>query len=68
LKTVALGYTFPAGWIARTPFSLFKVYVSGQNIYSWDKVPGYDPEAPLGGPSNYPQVASWVAGVRVSLK
>ncbi|MFY7794887.1 MAG: SusC/RagA family TonB-linked outer membrane protein [Chitinophagaceae bacterium] len=68
LKTVALGYTFPAQWIDRTPFSMFKVYVSGQNVYSWDKVPGYDPEAPLGGPSNYPQVASWVAGVRVSLK
>jgi TonB-linked SusC/RagA family outer membrane protein len=68
LKTAVLGYTFPATILKKTPFSLFKVYLSGQNIFSWDKVPGYDPEAPLGNPFNYPQVASFVAGVKVSLK
>jgi TonB-linked SusC/RagA family outer membrane protein len=68
LKTVAIGYTLPATLLQKTPFSLFKVYVSGQNVFSWDKVPGYDPEAPLGNPWNYPQVSSFVAGVRVSLK
>jgi hypothetical protein len=54
--------------LKKTPFSVFKIYLSGQNIFSWDKVPGYDPEAPLGNPFNYPQVSSFVAGVRVSLK
>ena len=68
LKTAVIGYSLPASILKKTPFSLFKVYVSGQNIFSWDKVPGYDPEAPLGNPFNYPQVASFVAGVRVSLK
>jgi TonB-linked SusC/RagA family outer membrane protein len=68
MKTVALGYTIPNKILNKTPFSLFKIYLSGQNVFSWDKVPGYDPETPLGGPSNYPQVASFVAGVRVSLK
>jgi TonB-linked SusC/RagA family outer membrane protein len=68
LKTVAIGYTFPASVLTKTPFSMFKIYVSGQNVFSWDKIPGYDPEAPLGSPSFYPQVASYVAGVRVSLK
>ena len=68
LKTVYIGYSFPRSILKRTPFSLFKVYVSGQNVISWDKVPGYDPEAPLGNPFNYPQVSSFVGGVKVSLK
>lgn len=68
LKTVMIGYTFSQPALKKTPFSFFKVYVSGQNVYSWDKIPGYDPEAPLGNPFNYPQVSAYVAGVRVSLK
>lgn len=68
LKTMMLGYSLPLSVLKKTPFSVFKVYVSGQNVFSWDKVPGYDPEAPLGNPYNYPQVASFVAGVRISLK
>lgn len=68
LKTVYIGYSLPRSILRRTPFSLFKVYVSGQNVKSWDKVPGYDPEAPLGNPFNYPQVSSFVGGVKVSLK
>jgi hypothetical protein len=68
LKTVYIGYSLPRSILQKTPFSQFKVYVSGQNVKSWDKVPGYDPEAPLGNPFNYPQVSSFVAGLRVSLK
>jgi hypothetical protein len=68
LKNVSIGYTLSPSLLKKTPFSLFKVYLSGQNILSWDKMPGYDPEAPLGNPFNYPQVTSYVAGLRVSLK
>lgn len=68
LKTVSLGYSFSQSVLKKTPFSFFKIYVSGQNVFSWDKVPGYDPEAPLGNPFNYPQVSSFVTGVRISLK
>ena len=68
LKTVVIGYTFSNQILAKSPFSMFKIYLSGQNVFSWDKVPGYDPEVTLGGPSFYPQVASFVAGVKVSLK
>ena len=68
LKTMMLGYTLPPSLLNKTPFSFVKVYVSGQNVFSWDKVPGYDPEAPLGNPFNYPQVSSFVTGIRISLK
>ncbi len=68
LKTVYLGYSLPASVLKKTPFSLFKLYVSGQNVFSWDNVPGYDPEAPLGNPFNYPQVSSYVAGIKASLR
>jgi TonB-linked SusC/RagA family outer membrane protein len=68
LKTVSIGYSLSQSVLRKTPFSLFKVYLSGQNVFSWDKVPGYDPEAPLGNPFNYPQVSSFVTGIQISLK
>ena len=68
LKTVSVGYSLSQSVLRKTPFSLFKVYLSGQNVFSWDKVPGYDPEAPLGNPFNYPQVSSFVTGIQISLK
>lgn len=46
LKNLSIGYTLSPSLLKKTPFSLFKVYLSGQNILSWDKMPGYDPEAP----------------------
>ncbi|SDJ76364.1 TonB-linked outer membrane protein, SusC/RagA family [Pedobacter sp. ok626] len=45
LKTVALGYNIPADFVRRSKvFKTGRVYLSAQNLYTWTKYSGYDPE------------------------
>lgn len=45
LKTVSLGYTLPSGWLQKSKvFKTGRVYVAAQNLYTWTKYSGYDPE------------------------
>ncbi|WAC41772.1 SusC/RagA family TonB-linked outer membrane protein [Pedobacter sp. SL55] len=45
LKTVSLGYTLPSGWLQKSKvFKSGRVYVAAQNLYTWTKYSGYDPE------------------------
>lgn len=43
LKTVALGYNFPLK-TTHVKLSSLRVYVSAQNLYTWTKYKGFDPE------------------------
>ena len=47
LKTVSLGYNLPQSIIKRWRISSFRIYVSGQNLYTWTKYPGMDPEVSI---------------------
>ena len=45
LRNVVLGYTLPKSAIKALKFvSGVKLYVQGQNLYTWTKWPGFDPE------------------------
>jgi TonB-dependent starch-binding outer membrane protein SusC len=44
IQTVSLGYNLPAAIINRAKISSFRVYVSGQNLHTFTKYSGYDPE------------------------
>jgi TonB-linked SusC/RagA family outer membrane protein len=44
LKTVALGYTLPSGWLTRARLKTARLYVSGQNLVTLTKYEGSDPE------------------------
>ncbi|WP_199117215.1 TonB-dependent receptor [Pedobacter sp. ASV28] len=45
LKTVSLGYTLPSSWLQKSKvFRTGRVYVAAQNLYTWTKYSGYDPE------------------------
>lgn len=44
LKTVNLGYRFNPGFIKKAGMSSLRVYVSAQNLYTWTKYSGLDPE------------------------
>lgn len=44
LKNLSLGYTIPTSVLSRAGFKSVEVYVSGQNIWTITKYPGYDPE------------------------
>jgi len=47
LKTVAIGYTLPKHIVKRLRMSKCRVYLSGQNLYTWTNYTGYDPEVSI---------------------
>ncbi|MBP3483312.1 MAG: TonB-dependent receptor [Alistipes sp.] len=44
LKTVQLSYKLPQRWMKRIRISSLEVFVSGQNLWTWTKYSGLDPE------------------------
>lgn len=63
LRNVSLGYTFPTKWME--PFiSRARVYFTGENLYTFTKFEGLDPET--GSSSNYPNVARFIFGLSVT--
>ncbi|MEJ0030086.1 MAG: hypothetical protein WDO15_06815 [Bacteroidota bacterium] len=44
VKTVTLGYNFPASILSRLKMSQLRVYATGQNLFTFTKYPGWDPE------------------------
>lgn len=44
LKTASLGYNFPAKLLKKINVSSLRIYVSGQNLWTWTKYSGLDPE------------------------
>lgn len=44
LRTVALGYTFPSRWLSSIKVNSIRVYTSAQNLYTFTKYSGFDPE------------------------
>jgi TonB-dependent starch-binding outer membrane protein SusC len=74
LKTLQLGYTFPSPWMKRMHIENFKVYISGQNLFTSTKYSGYDPEiGSVGGSLElgidrgfYPQARTVMGGVSLT--
>jgi TonB-dependent starch-binding outer membrane protein SusC len=44
IQNVSLGYNLPASIINRAKIASFRVYVAGQNLHTFTKYKGYDPE------------------------
>lgn len=75
LKTVSLGYNFPAYTLGRMKIKRLRVYASAQNLLTFTKYTGYDPEVavyysaltPGFDYSAYPRPRTFVFGLNVSL-
>lgn len=75
LKNVQLGYNFPVKIIKRLKISSLRLYVSGQNLWTWTKYTGYDPEVSTRNSaltrgfdySAYPKTTSYTFGVKLGL-
>ncbi|WP_299895100.1 TonB-dependent receptor [uncultured Aquimarina sp.] len=70
IRNVTLGYTLPKD-VFDQYFSRLRIYLSGQNIYTFTKYSGLDPELRLDGDigidrGSYPQPKSFLLGVQVS--
>lgn len=75
IKTITLSYSFPKLKIKR--IQDFKVYVTGQNLFTFTKYSGYDPEVSYRGISNvafgedfggYPHSRTIMLGVKLTTK
>src|SRR5262249_20811577 len=44
LKTLTLGYSFPAALVSRWKLTQLRLNVTGQNLLTFTKYPGWDPE------------------------
>lgn len=44
LQNVSFGYTFPKKWINKIHLSNLRIYANIQNVYTWTKYKGLDPE------------------------
>lgn len=71
LKTVQVGYTLPRSVSQRIGLQQLRVYVGANNLVTFTKYQGYDPE--IGGSSYgidrgyYPQAKTFMAGINVNI-
>ncbi len=74
LKTVSLGYNLPAKYLKDINMHSARIYISGQNLYTWTKYSGPDPEVSVRNStltpgfdySAYPNPRTIVFGLNVS--
>ena len=75
LKNLSFGYTLPKALLSKIKIDQLRVYVSAQNLITWTKYTGYDPEVSLNGQSLinkgvdqgvYPNNKSLQAGLSLS--
>jgi len=73
IKNVQLGYTIPQALTQRIGATRVRVYVAANNLVTWTKYRGFDPDsssgAPLGGGMDtgvYPQAKIYMAGLNLT--
>ena len=73
LKNIQLGYTLPEKLTRKLFVSSLRLYVSAENLFTFTKYHGYDPEISSGGTSLgidygvYPQARTFMAGLSIKL-
>jgi TonB-linked SusC/RagA family outer membrane protein len=73
LKTVQLGYTLPARVLKRLQVDKVRAWVSAQNLFTWTKYSGFDPEVSIQSSAltpgfdylSYPRAKTYSAGVSI---
>jgi TonB-dependent starch-binding outer membrane protein SusC len=74
LKTLQFGYNLPKNWLKRVHFEKMKVYLTAQNLLTWTRYSGLDPEiGSVGGNLEigvdrgfYPQARTVLGGVSLT--
>ena len=67
LKSVSLGYTFPDNWLKAAGISSARIYASAQNLFTFTRYTGVDPEVPVNGIDNnvYPVTRTVSLGINL---
>lgn len=72
IKNISIGYTLPQNITRKFFIDRLRVYVQADNLVTWTKYWGFDPEISSGATSLgvdrgvYPQARTWTIGVNVS--
>lgn len=67
LKNLEIAYTLPKAWLDKIGIQNFRVYVTGNNLLTFDKIKVQDPESNATGTGQYfPQQRVYTVGVNVS--
>ncbi|HTI09286.1 MAG TPA: SusC/RagA family TonB-linked outer membrane protein [Puia sp.] len=66
LKNIELGYNLSPSLLKRAGISQFRIYASGLNLITWDKMKIWDPESTSGSGQYYPQSRILNLGARVT--
>ncbi len=75
INNITLGYTFPKHWTSKAKISTLRIYATGNNLFTWTKYTGFDPEVSTRNStgltpgvdwSAYPRSRSFVFGVSLS--
>ncbi len=72
LKNISLGYTLPQSITRKALIERLRLFVMAENLITWTKYWGYDPEISSGGKSLgidkgvYPQARTWTIGCNIS--
>lgn len=74
IKTLTLGYDFPKLLISKVKLSNLRLYVTAENLYTFDNYSGYDPQVNSNGGSNviqnvdygtFPQSRTFIFGAKI---
>lgn len=66
MKVITLSYDLPNKLIKNIGASNLRVYVTGQNLWTWTKYKGFDPESPgTGYDETYPNTKGLIFGVNI---
>ena len=67
LRNVMLSYNLPQTWISKAKLRSVRVYVQGQNLWTWFKFQGWDPELASGTlvGAQYPALRTVMGGINV---
>lgn len=72
IKNMSLGYTVPGKITRRAFIERLRVYIMAENLVTWTKYWGFDPEISSGGTSLgvdrgvYPQARTWTVGCNIT--
>jgi TonB-dependent starch-binding outer membrane protein SusC len=73
VKNVILGYTLPSKWTKKVFISSLRMYVAAENLFTFTRYEGFDPEISSGGTSLgidrgvYPQARTFSFGINLSI-
>lgn len=67
LKSLQIGYTFPAKWMSKAGIQKLRIYAEGSNLFTIDSLPaGFDPESPEVNNGYYPQQRTYMGGLTLT--